>query len=84
MSTSIDTHRVTDVETIVKKFNNFTAIDIVVTTQDAVTGEESKTLTLSLFVQDDGKKYVEGTVLRQVLNGLTTPSTIDHRTLVDA
>lgn len=84
MSTSIDTHRVTDVETIVKKFNNFTAIDIVVTTHDAMTGEESKTLTLTLFVKDDGTEYVEGTVLRQVLNGLTTPITVDKRTLVDA
>ena len=84
MSTSIDTHRVTDVETIVKKFNNFTAIDIVVTTQDGMTGEESKTLTLTLFVKDDGAEYVEGTVLRQVLNGLSTPIVSDKRTLVDA
>lgn len=85
MLTSIDTHRVTDVETIVKKFNGFTAIDIIVTTQDGVTEDEHKTLTLTLFVKDDGTEYVEGTVVRQVLNGLAMPTVIDHRSeLVDA
>jgi len=86
MLTSIDTHRVTDVDVEVKKFNGFTAIDIAITTQDGPTkDDENVSLTLTLFVKDDGTDFVEGTVLRQVLNGLAMPTVVDHRSeLVDA